>query len=134
MARLWQFLFGHPLLKGIGLALLGILGNVLSGAYVFEITKTDAKLGQYLDWRATPHSLAFWGLVAVAIVTGLCAWGIARAETITNRDLTEADIRARILGGLIGPMLIVLKKDIRSGKLEPSDEFLNKLGMVRKPQ
>jgi hypothetical protein len=134
LARLWQFLFGHPLVKGIGLALLGILGNVLSGAYVFDITKSDAKLGQYLDWHATPHSPAFWGLVAVAIVTGLCAWGIARAETITTRDLTEADIRARILGDLIGPMLIVLKKDIRSGKLEPSDEFLNKLGIVRKPQ
>ncbi len=124
MARLWKVLFGHPLVKGIGLALLGILGNVLSGAYVFDITKSDAKLGQYLDWHATPHSPAFF----------LYGWGIARAETITNRDLTEADIRARILGDLIGPMLIVLKKDIRSGKLEPSDEFLNKLGIVRKPQ
>jgi hypothetical protein len=134
LARLWQFLFGHPLVKGIGLALLGILGNVLSGAYVFDITKSDAKLGQYLDWHATPHSPAFWGLVAVAVTTGFYVWGIARAETITNRDLTEADIRARILGDLIGPMLIVLKKDIRSGKLEPSDEFLNKLGIVRKPQ
>ena len=49
LAKLWQFLFGHPLVKGIGLALLGILGNVLSGAYVFDITKTDAKLVQYLD-------------------------------------------------------------------------------------
>ena len=49
-----------------------------------------------------------------------------------DRDLTEADIRAKFFRSLAGPMLIVIKKDIKSGKLQPSDEFLTMLGIERK--
>ena len=115
-------------------SLLGILGNVLSGAYVFDITKTDAKLGQYLDWHATPHSPAFWGLVAVAVVTGFCAWGIARAETRASRPLTDDDIRTKALEVLFEPLLNVMQQGIKDGKLGPSKELLTMLGIERKPE
>lgn len=40
MERIRRLLFDHPLLKALGLGLLGLVGNVLSGAYIFEITTT----------------------------------------------------------------------------------------------
>jgi hypothetical protein len=95
LKRIWRFLTEHPLAKGIGLAVFGILGNVLAGAYVFEITKTDPKSGQFLDWKGTPHSRSFWALAAVVVLVGLYAWAMARSETRIRRALTDADIRAR---------------------------------------
>ncbi len=53
MARISRLLFGHPLVKATGLGLFGILGNVLSGAYVFDITRADSRGGQFLDWAYT---------------------------------------------------------------------------------
>jgi hypothetical protein len=115
LGRLWRLLFEHPFAKGVGLALFGIVGNVLAGAYVFEITKIDPKSGQFLDWLDTPHSRSFWALVAVITLMGLYAWRMARIETRVRRDLTDADIRARAFEKLLDPMLDAVKKDIKDG-------------------
>jgi hypothetical protein len=129
LERLWQLLFEHPLAKGIGLGFFGILGNVLAGAYVFEITKTDTKLGQFLDWRDTPHSRSFWALAAVVVLVGLYAWGMARFETRVRRALTDADIRARAFEILLDPLLEAVKKEIQEGKMRPMGEVLTMLGI-----
>jgi hypothetical protein len=129
LERIWRFLFEHPLAKGIGLALFGILGNVLAGAYVFEITKTDPKSGQFLDWKDTPHSGSFWALAAVVVLVGLYAWAMARSETRIRRALTDADIRARAFEILLDPMLEAVKKDIQEGKMRPMGEVLAMLGI-----
>jgi hypothetical protein len=111
------------------LALFGILGNVLAGAYVFEITKTDPKSGQFLDWKDTPHSGSFWALAAVVVLVGLYAWAMARSETRIRRALTDADIRARAFEVLLDPMLEAVKKDILEGKMRPMGEVLAMLGI-----
>ncbi|MCJ2134499.1 hypothetical protein MKK69_10610 [Methylobacterium sp. J-026] len=58
MERIRRLLFDHPLMKALGLGLLGLVGTVLSGAYIFEITTTRDGV-QTLDWSATPHSRSF---------------------------------------------------------------------------
>ncbi|MCJ2056020.1 hypothetical protein MKL09_05595 [Methylobacterium sp. J-048] len=61
-------------MKAVGLGLLGLLGNVLAGAYIFEITKTIDGV-QRLDRSATPYSRSFWLLVIVLSAMGLYGWG-----------------------------------------------------------
>lgn len=129
LERFWRILFEHPLAKGIGLALFGILGNVLAGTYVFEITKTDPNAGPFLDWKDTPHSRSFWALAAVIALVGLYAWGMARFETRIRRALTDADIRARAFEVLLDPMLEAVKKEIQDGKMRPMGEVLTMLGI-----
>ncbi|HTW70232.1 MAG TPA: hypothetical protein VME47_10120 [Acetobacteraceae bacterium] len=129
MERLRRLLFEHPLAKGIGLGLLGILGNVLAGAYVFDITRSDPKSGQFLDWRQTAGSGAFWGLVAVVCLIGFYTWGMARTETKIRRALTDADIRARAFEVLLDPLLEAVKRDIQEGKIRPMSEVLAMLGI-----
>ena len=92
------------------MALFGILGNVLAGAYVFEIPKTDRKSGPFLDWKDTPHSGSFWALASVVVLVGLYARGMARFETRVRRALTDDDIRARAFEVLLDPMLEAVKR------------------------
>lgn len=134
MERLWRVLFEHPLIKGIGLGLLGILGNVLAGAYVFQITRADPKSGQFLDWGRTPETWSFWGLIAVVVLLGLYAWATARFEDRIRRALTDAGIRARAFEVLLDPMLEAIKKDIQEGRMRPMSEVLALLGIDQDKQ
>lgn len=129
MERIWRLLFDHPLAKGIGLALFGILGNVLAGTYVFEITKVDQRSGPFLDWKTTPHSTSFRALLAVVTLAGLYAWALARSESRVRKALTNAGIRARAFEVLLDPMLEAVKKDIQEGKIRPMSEVLAMLGI-----
>jgi hypothetical protein len=131
VGHLWRILFEHPLAKGLGLGLFGILGNVLAGAYVFQITRTDPKSGQFLDWGQTPYSWSFWGLVTVVALIGLYGWGMARFDRKIRRALSDADIRARAFEVLLDPMLEAVKKDIQEGKMRPMNDVLMMLGIER---
>ena len=70
----------------------------------------------------------------MAVVTGFCAWGIARAETRASRPLTDDDIRTKALEVLFEPLLNVMQQGIKDGKLGPSKELLTMLGIERKPE
>ena len=91
MERVLRFLFAHPLAKATGLGLFGILGNVLAGAYVFDITRLMGNL-PFLDWRASLGSGYFWALIAILLIMGLYGRGMARFETRVRKALTEADV------------------------------------------
>jgi hypothetical protein len=114
--RLKRLLFDHPLVKAIGLGLFGLLGNVLAGAYVFEITKTVNGV-QILDWADTSHSRSFWLLVVVLALMGLYGWGTARYETRIRKALSEADVLGIAFRELLDPMIEAAKKDIKDGKI-----------------
>lgn len=49
MERVRRLLFGHPLVKTIGLGLFGLLGNVLAGAYIFEIRYSTGQRARIAD-------------------------------------------------------------------------------------
>ncbi len=127
MERIRQVLFGHPLVKAISLGLFGILGNVLAGAYVFEITKQGAT-GQFIGWWASPHSRSFWLLVGVLLLMGLYGWGMTRFETRARKAATEADVLGIALEKLLGPMIEVAKKDIKEGRIRSLDDVKKMFG------
>ncbi len=121
MGRLWRALFEHPLIKAFGLGLLGILGNVFAGAYVFEITET-ANGTQFINWGDSLHSRSFWALLMVLVLAGLYGWGLARSETRVRKALTEADVLRIALQELLTPMIEAAKKDIKEGKLRSMED------------
>ncbi len=127
MERIRQVLFGHPLVKALGLGLFGILGNVLAGAYVFEITKQGPS-GQFIDWRDSPHSLSFWLLVGVLLLMGLYGWGMTRFETRARKTVTEADVLGIALAELVGPLIEVAKQDIKARKIGSLDDVKKMFG------
>ena len=110
---------------------MGILANVLSGAYVFDITKTASGRGQYLDWWSSSRSRYFWALVAVLAVMGLYGWGVARLGVRVRRRLTEEAIRARAVEALLDPLLDQMKSDINTGRLKSLPEALRMLGIEK---
>jgi len=122
MKRLKNFLFGHPLAKAIGLGLFGILGNVLSGAYIFEITDT-ANGVQFIDWRDSVHSRSFCGLVVVLALMGLYGWGMARFEGKLRRELDVSELAAKALEELLRPMIRKAEADIKAGKIRSMEEL-----------
>lgn len=124
LKKIAAFFFENPLVKALGLAFLGLLGNVLSGVYVFEVTKPGADGRQLIDWRASPDSPAFWGLVAVLVVMGLYGWGMARFERRARKAMTDADIRGKVLGELLDPLLAAVKKQIEEGRVTTLDEAM----------
>ncbi|MDP4025943.1 hypothetical protein Q8W71_25245 [Methylobacterium sp. NEAU 140] len=127
MERIGRLLFDHPLMKAVGLGLFGLLGNILSGAYIFEITKTVDGV-QGLDWTATPRSLSFWLLLVVLLLMGLYGWGAARHEGRIRRALSETDVLGIALRELIGPMIEAAKRDIEDGKLRTLDDVRRMFG------
>lgn len=110
MERIRQIFFGHPLAKALGLGLFGILGNVLAGAYVFEITRQGPS-GQFIDWPASAQSRSFWLLLGVLLLMGLYGWGTTRFETRARKALIE-----------------VAKKDIMEGKIRSIDDLKRMFG------
>ncbi len=127
MERIRQVLFGHPLVKALSLGFFGILGNVLAGAYVFEITKQGAT-GQFIGWWASPHSRSFWLLVGVLLLMGLYGWGMTRFETRARKAVTEADVLGIAPEKLLGPMIEVAKKDIKEGRIRSLDDVKKMFG------
>jgi len=127
LERILQVLFGHPLVKAFGLGLFSILGNVLAGAYVFEITR-QGSAGQFIDWSDSPHSRSFWLLVGVLLLMGLYGWGMTRFETRARKAVTEADVLGIALEELLDPMIEVAKKDIREGRIRSLDDVKKMFG------
>ena len=84
-------LFEHPLAKALGFNLLGILGTIFGGAYIFEITKPLPNGGQYLDWRSFGHTYSFWLLAGVLLLMGLYSWGVERFDKKVQRALSNAE-------------------------------------------
>jgi hypothetical protein len=123
--------FGHPLAQAVCLGLLGIAANVLSGAYVFQITETDAKGHQILSWLRTPVCWTFWALVLVLVLMGLYGWGMARVGRRTRKALTDSDVRDRALEVLLDPLLEQMKNDIDRGKLKSMPEIFAMLGLQK---
>ncbi|WP_029314187.1 MULTISPECIES: hypothetical protein [Acidiphilium] len=113
--RLAQFLFGNQLIKALVLGLFGVLGNVLAGAYVFEITKHGTS-GQFVDWSESTHTRVFWLLMVLILLMGFYGWGMTRFDTRTRRAITEAQFLGIALNELINPMIEAAKRDIEGGK------------------
>ena len=61
LERFWRILFEHPLAKGIGLALFGILGNALAGTYVLE-TRKQTQTRAHSSTGRTPRTVGRSGL------------------------------------------------------------------------
>ena len=122
-----RFLFGHPFSKALGFGLLAITGNVLAGAYVFEITKVGPN-GQFLDWAASIQSWSFRGLTLVLLVTGAFGWATARYEARARKALTEAEFLGIALGELLDPMIEAVKTDIKDGKRLSLDDIKKMFG------
>lgn len=127
MKRFRQFFFEQPLVKALTLALFGIVGNVLAGAYVFEITKQGPS-GQFIDWWASAHSRSFWGLVVVVVVVGVYGWGLTLYETRVRKAITEAEVLGIALEELLDPMIEVAKEDIKAGRMRTLDDVKKMFG------
>jgi len=109
-----------PLAKAIALAAFTMLGNVLTGAYVFEITKSTAN-EQYLDWWSSPNTRSFWGIIVILTLMVAYGWRMARFDTKIS---TQSDIRERVLGALLDPLIDAAKDEIRQGKIHSMGEVL----------
>jgi hypothetical protein len=130
LERLRRLLFDHPLVKAVGLGLFGILGNVLSGAYIFEITETVGGV-QSIYWSHSLSSPSFWGLLVVLTLMSLYGWGLTRYETKIRKALTDADVLEIALQELLGPMIEAAKADIKSGRLRSMDDVKKMFGPGR---
>ncbi len=135
MQRLRMFLFGHPLMKALGIGLFGLVGNVLAGAYVFDMTKPIPSVagapstGQFLDWWSSPYSPAAWALLVVLILMGLYGWAMAHFETKIQVALSNAGLRERAYAALLPTMLDAVKKDIEAGNVKTMPEVMAILGI-----
>jgi hypothetical protein len=128
--RVLRFLFAHPLAKATGLGLFGILGNVLAGAYVFDITRLVDNL-PFIDWRASLRSRYFWALIVILLIMGLYGWAMARFETRVRKALTEADVLEIALQELLGPLIEAAKRDIKDGKLRSLEDVKKMFGSAK---
>lgn len=132
MGWLNEIIFDRPLSKAIAATILGILGNVLSGAYVFEITETKDNV-QSLNWAHSPYSRAFWWLVAVVIVGVLYGWRAFCAEVKFRKAVTtDADIREQVLQAAMTPLLKRMEQQIAAGEIDTLDEVMAKFGITNK--
>jgi hypothetical protein len=105
------------------LGAFGIAANVLSGAYVFEITTNNPSSGTYLDWYASYASPSFWMLCASWMATGLYGWGMTRYERRIQRELARAEPTAKALEVLLDPLIRRAEEDIRKGRLKSLEEI-----------
>jgi hypothetical protein len=117
-----RLLFDNPFVKAAALGLFGLLGNVLAGAYIFEITKTVNAI-QVLVWEETLRSRSFWFLMVVLVLMGFYGWGAARYETRVRKPLSEDEAYGIALQELIDPMIKAAKKDIEEGKLRTIEDI-----------
>jgi uncharacterized membrane protein len=124
VGKIGELIFKHPFAKAVGLSLFGILGNVFAGAYVFEITKINIDGHQFLDWEATPNSHSFWVLVLVILLMGAYGLGMARFERHISKELTEGEIKQRVIEALLEPTLRAVRKDIDEGRLWKMDDVM----------
>ncbi len=114
------------------LTVLAILGNVLSGAYVLEITETAAGV-QFLNWAHSAKSRAFWGLAAVVVVGVLYGWRALRAEVRFRKEVTtQADIREQVLKAAMTPLLKRMEQQIEAGEIDTLDEVMAKFGITNR--
>ena len=123
-----RFVFGHSVARAFGLALLGIASNVLAGAYMFEITKVRDG-AQFLDWRHSPESNAFWSLVVVLLLIAAYGWGMARSELKARTAMTPSEVRDRIMERLLNSLLKAVDKQIASGTVGSMDEAMKLFGI-----
>ncbi len=128
LEKLRYILFGHPLSTAGVLGSFGILANVLSGAYTFDITRTDPKSGPYIAWSTSLHSLYFWTLVGLALLLALYGWGMARMGHQVRKAFSDDDIRDQAYQALMPTMLDRFKQDIADGKTVTMAEVLKALG------
>jgi len=122
-------LFEHPLAKALGFNLLGILGTIFGGAYIFEITKPLPNGGQYLDWRSFAHTYSFWLLAGVLLLMGLYSWGVERFDKKVQRALSNAEKKEQAYMALMPTMLDAIKKEIEAGRVKTFPEVLAILGL-----
>lgn len=132
MGWLNEIIFDRPLSKAIAATVLGILGNVLSGAYVFEITETASGV-QFINWAHSVQSRAFWWLMAVVVVGVLYGWRAFRAEVRFRKAVTtQADIREQVLQAAMTPLLKRMEQQIAAGEIDTLDEVMAKFGITNK--
>jgi hypothetical protein len=130
MRGMGRLLFGHPLVKTLVTSLFTILGGVLVGAYVFEITKPlPGAQGQYLDWGASTHTRTFWLLVALVILMVLHGWGMERFERKVRKALSNAELREGAFSVLLPAMMESVKKEIEAGNVKTWPEVMAILGI-----
>jgi hypothetical protein len=126
-----SILFEDPLIKATILGMFTLVGNVLAGSYIFEITRNNGP-NTYLAWGDSLHSPSFLGLAALLLTLGIYGWRAAKHEGTVKRHLetlTDADIRARAYEVLLEPTLNAVKKEIEQGKVRPMNEVLVLLGL-----
>jgi hypothetical protein len=128
---LFAFAFKHPFGKSFGLTLLSVLISVFSGAFIFDITRTDNKGQQFLDWRSTLHSDSFWALTTLLLVSALHAIALARYESYVKRAVTQATLQQRVLEELFEPIIDQVKGDLKSGKYVTVQETMRRLSLTK---
>lgn len=117
-----DILFGHALVRAIAIGLFSILASVLSGSYIFEITKVDTVRVQFLDWSDSFHSVSFWALGGILLLMGLYGWRVARFEALVQKELALTQPAARAVSELLVPMIEKAKQDIKDDKLKTMEE------------
>jgi hypothetical protein len=131
----YKALFENAFLRAAILGAFGILANILSGAFIFEITKTNSAGVTYLQWQSFTHCRSFWCLISVLALMGFYGWGMARSDAKAQESAqAAAEFASEALRRLHGPMIEKAEADIREGKLKTMEEvrqmFLIKTGGI----
>ena len=113
MRLIRRLLFGYLLSKAVALGVFGVLENVFAGAYIFDITRVTGQGTQFLDWRASPHAVTFWGIVIVLLLMGTYGWGMAQFDTII---LSQAGLQQKILRDLTDALIEAGRSQIDMGR------------------
>lgn len=90
-ASLRKLAFGSPLIKAFALATFALLGNVLTGAYVSAITKTEGSQA-VIVWGDTHRTPLFWCLMVLLIVMALYGWGMTVHESRAAQGLAATEL------------------------------------------
>jgi hypothetical protein len=132
-----RVVFGYPV-KSFVNVFFSLLGNVLAGAYILDITRSAPGAVQFPDWQATPHSPSFWSAVAVFVVFGLYSWRAAVREAGIQSELerlqTDDALTMATLQAIMPTMVEEVQRRIRRGEVDSVQQVFEILRLTRDRQ
>jgi hypothetical protein len=133
MASFARFFFENPFLKAFVLGVIGLAGNALSGAYIFQITKSDGNGGQFIDWWASFQNRLFYILIFLAFFGAWYIWKGARSEQAVRGKLLVDEVKQSVVNRLVAHLTEQTARKIDGGEITNLQDAMDKFNLRDEP-